>query len=132
MVSQLHRCWVLGKGIRSEQIMRGPRFESPANDVQPSGNTREPQVKPSNKGRPLIPVEYGPIFGAVITAAASLMIYSFNQIRHIDERLDALEQEARVLIDGEGKVRPSAEALGAKYHLEALQDRIERLERHSQ
>jgi len=112
--------------------MRRSRFEGPADNVRTAGDAREPQVKPTHKGRPLIPVEYGPIFGAAITAAASLMIYSFNQIRHIDERLDALEQEARVLIDGEGKVRPSAEALGAKYHLEALQDRIERLERHSQ
>ena len=132
MVSQLHRSWVLWAEIRIIRNMQGRGQPSDANDVQPVGDTREPQVKPTHKGRPLIPVEYGPIFGAVITAAASLMIYSFNQIRHIDERLDALEQEARVLVDGEGKVRPSAEALGAKYHLEALQDRIERLERHSQ
>ena len=109
--------------------MRRSRFEGPADDVQPAGNTRQPQVKPPDKGRPLITADHGAVAGAAITAAASLLIYSFNQIRHIDERLDRLEQEARVLIDGEGKVRPSAEALGAKYHLEALQDRIERLER---
>ena len=132
MVSQLHRSWVLWAEIRIIRNMQGRGQPSDANDVQPVGDTGEHQVKPTHKGRPLIPIEYSPIFGAVITAAASLMIYSFNQIRHIDERLDALEQEARVLVDGEGKVRPSAEALGAKYHLEALQDRIERLERHSQ
>ena len=77
---------------------------------------------------PLIPKDKGPIIAAAITALGSLLIYSFNQIRHIDERLDRLEQEAMVLIGGDGKIRPSTEALKTKYHLEALQDRIERLE----
>ena len=108
--------------------MRGPRFESPADDVQPPGDTREPPVKPPDKGRPLNPADHGAVVGAVISAAASLMIYSFSQIRHIDERLDQLEQDAMVLIGSDGKVRPSEESLKSKYHLEALQDRIERLE----
>ena len=56
------------------------------------------------------------------------MIYSFQQIRHIDERLDSLEQEARVLLDGNGSIKPSKEALQNYYHLEALADRVERLE----
>ena len=80
------------------------------------------------KRRPLITADHGAVVGAAITAAASLLIYSFNQIRHIDERLDTLEQDALVLIGGDGKIRPSTEALETKYHLEALQDRIERLE----
>ena len=108
--------------------MRGPRFESPADDVQPPGDTRQPQVKPPDKGRALITADHGAVVGAAITAAASLLIYSFNQIRHIDERLDRLEQEARVLLDGQGSIRPSKEAMMTYYHLEALQDRIERLE----
>lgn len=114
--------------------MQGRGQPGDADDVQPAGDIGKPQVEPTRRRslEPLITKDWSAITGAVITAAASLMIYSFNQIRHIDERLDALEQEARVLVDGEGKVRPSAEALGAKYHLEALQDRIERLERHSQ
>jgi len=112
--------------------MRRSRFESSADDVRPPGDTRQPQVKPPDKGRPLITADHGAVVSAVITAAASLLIYSFSQIRRIDERLDKLEQEAMVLIDGDGKIRPSIEALETKYHLEALQDRIERLERHSQ
>ena len=128
MVSQLHRSWVLEPEIRREQILRRSRFESPADDVQPPGDTRQPQVKPPDKGRPLITADHGAAVGAAITAAASLLIYSFNQIRHIDERLDKLEQEAMVLIGGDGKIRPSTEALETKYHLEALQDRIKRLE----
>jgi len=85
--------------------------------------------KPPDKGRPLITTDHGAVFSAAITAAVSLLIYSFSQIRRIDERLDRLEQEAMVLISGDGKIRPSIEALETKYHLEALQDRIERLEK---
>ena len=108
--------------------MQGRRQPGNADDVQPPGDTRQPPVKPPDKGRPLITADHGAIVGAAITAAASLLVYSFNQIRHIDERLDKLEQEAMVLIGGDGKIRPSTEALETKYHLEALQDRIERLE----
>ena len=84
--------------------------------------------QPADERRPLIPLEWGAVVGAAITAAASLMIYSFQQIRHIDERLDSLEQEARVLLDGNGSIKPSKEALQNYYHLEALADRVERLE----
>lgn len=115
--------------------MREPRGQGAAGDDGVVGNADQPAQQPANKRRPLEPLitkDWGAIAGAVITAAGSLLIYSLAQVNHIDERLDRLEQEARVLVDGEGKVRPSAEALGAKYHLEALQDRIERLERHSQ
>jgi uncharacterized protein (UPF0335 family) len=78
---------------------------------------KSPQVK-----------EWGPIAAAAITAAASLLLFVAGQVRHIDERLDKLEQEARVLISGDGGVRASREALEAKYHLEALIDRVRRLE----
>lgn len=93
------------------------------------GDSNNPQPADRHqRSRPLITAEQGPIVAALITAAASLLIYTFNQIRHIDERLDALEQGARILIGGNGKVRPSMEALEAKYHLEALLDRIKRVE----
>ena len=109
--------------------MQGRGQPGNADDVQPLGDTRQPQVKSPDKGRPLNPADNGAVVGSVITAAASLLIYSFSQIRHIDERLDQLEQDAMVLIGSDGKVRPSEESLKSKYHLEALQDRIERLEK---
>ena len=108
--------------------MQGRRQPGNADDVQPPGDTRQPQVKSPDKGRPLITADHGAVVGAAITAAASLLIYSFNQIRHIDERLDGLEQEARVLLDGQGSIRPSKEALQNYFHLEALRERVERLE----
>lgn len=77
---------------------------------------------------PLITTNWGPIFGATITAAGSLLIYSLAQVNHIDERLDRLEQEARILLDGAGGVRPSEEALKSFFALEHLKERVERLE----
>ena len=77
---------------------------------------------------PLLPKEWGPVAAAAVTAAVSLLVFVAGQVRHIDERLDRLEQEARVLITGDGSVRPSREALEAKYHLEAVLDRVKRLE----
>lgn len=65
---------------------------------------------------------------AAITAAASLLIYSLQQVSHIDERLDQLEQEARVLLDGDGSIRPSKEALQNYFHIESILRRIDRLE----
>jgi len=108
--------------------MQGRRQQGTSNDVQPVGNTNQPEVKPT-RVRDLITSDWGPVFGAVITAAASLLIYSFNQIRHIDERLDTLEQEARVLFNEEGGPRPSKEALESFYLLDSINRRLERLER---
>jgi hypothetical protein len=107
--------------------MQGRRQQGTSNDVQPVGNTNQPEVKPT-RVRDLITSDWGPVFGAVITAAASLLIYSFNQIRHIDERLDTLEQEARVLFNEEGGPRPSKEALESFYLLDSINRRLERLE----
>ena len=84
--------------------------------------------QPTRDRRPLIAVEHGPAVAAAITAAVSLLIYSFNQIREIDRRLDGLEQEARILLDGNGAIRPSKEAMMTYYHLEALLERVKRLE----
>ena len=107
--------------------MQGRRPEGTADDVQSAGNASEPEVKPA-RGRPLIVIEWGAVIGAGITAAASLLLYMFQQVRHIDERLDNLEQEARVLMDGQGGIRPSKEALQNYFHIEAILRRLDRLE----
>ena len=70
----------------------------------------------------------GPAVAALITALSSLLLYSLAQVRHIDERLDKLEQEARVLMDGTGSIRPSDEALRSFFAIEHLKERVERLE----
>ena len=108
--------------------MQGRRPEGAADDVQPVGDIGQPEEQPTRDRRPLIAVEHGPAVAAAITAAVSLLIYSFNQIREIDRRLDGLEQEARILLDGNGAIRPSKEAMMTYYHLEALLERVKRLE----
>ena len=107
--------------------MREPRGQSASGDDGAAGNVNQPEVKPS-KREPLVTRDWGPIAAAAITAAVSLLIFVAGQVRHIDERLDSLEQETRVLIDGSGTVKPSREALENKYHLEALRLRVDRLE----
>jgi hypothetical protein len=56
------------------------------------------------------------------------LIYTFGTMQHIDSRLDELEKEARVLIEGDGSVRPSREAIEAMLGLEAVRERLQRLE----
>ena len=73
-------------------------------------------------------MEWGPAVAALITALSSLLLYSLAQVRHIDERLDELEKEARVLMDGTGGIRPSKEALRSFFAVEHLKERVERLE----
>lgn len=82
----------------------------------------------AKRSEPLLGKEAGPVIAAVITLLGSLLIYTFNQVRHIDERLDKLEQEASILLDGQGGVRPSKEALQAWFRLEALERHLLRHE----
>ena len=125
----MHRRWAMGDEIRDGRELRRRGSEGAADDVQPVGNAR--QFEEQSTGRrssPLIPQEWGTVVGAVITAAASLLIYAISQISTIDKRLDLLEQEARILLDGQGGIRPSKEALQNYFHIEAMLKRLERLE----
>ena len=108
--------------------MRKPRGPSAASDDGVVGDADQPAQQSTDKRRPLIPFEWGPVVGAAITAAGSLLVYSLAQVNHIDERLDKLEQEARVLMDGTGSIRPSEEALRSFFALEHLKERVQRLE----
>ncbi len=106
--------------------MRKPRRQSNSSD---DGITRDADQPSIESARQLVRGNMGPIVAACITAAVSLLIYTFNQVKHIDERLDLLEREASALIDREGKVRPSSEALSNSFTLEHLRERVGRLER---
>ncbi len=71
----------------------------------------------------------GAIIAACITAAASLIIYSFQQVRHIDERLDLLERAAAALITADGRVRPSTQAIENKVAIQYLEAYVQELKR---
>ena len=78
--------------------------------------------------RPLIPAEWGPVGAAAITAVSSLLVYTVGVMSHLDSRMDELEKEARVLLDGAGGIRPSEEAMRSFFAVEHLKERIKRLE----
>lgn len=120
----------MGFEISRKQGLRGSRRQGAADNDSPVSNADQPQKQSAERGgqHPLIPVEFGPIVAAVLTAAASLLFYSFNQIKEIDGRLDKLEQAGRILIDGQGGIRPSKEALQNYFHIEAILRRIDRME----
>ena len=84
-----------------------------------------------SRRRPLIPAEWGPVVAAAITAASSLLVYTVGVMSHLDARMDELEKEARVLLDGAGGIRPSEEAMRSFFAVEHLKERIKRLEQRS-
>ena len=128
VVSGVHGSIYRAESIWRQQVMREPRRQGYSGDDGVIGNADKLEVQSSDSGRSLIPTAWGAIIASIITASASLLIYSFNQIRHIDERLDLLEQEGRIVLKADGSVRPSEVALQSKYQIEALLDRVRRLE----
>lgn len=73
-------------------------------------------------------IEKGPLIAAGITAAVSLFTYGASTLVHIDERLDVIEKQMQTLLDGNGKVRPSPEAMGAFYQIQSHERRLKELE----
>lgn len=66
--------------------------------------------------------------GVGLTVAVSLVGYSVTVATSLDGRIDRLEEDSRALIDGDGNVIPSIEALESRYRIEAIEDRLNRLE----
>ena len=66
--------------------------------------------------------------GVVLTTAVSLIGYGIMISTSLDGRIDRLEEDSRALVDGNGDVIPSREALQSRYRLESLVDRLDRLE----
>ena len=73
-------------------------------------------------------LEKGPLIAAAITAAVSLFTYGAGMLVHIDERLDVIEKQMQTVLDGDGNVRPSKEAIRAYYQLQGHETRIKELE----
>ena len=69
-----------------------------------------------------------PLVAALLTAATSLIVFTFNQVKTIDTRLDELEKEARLLLTPEGTAAASREALESYYGLQAVRERISNIE----
>lgn len=104
--------------------MRRPRFKSSADDVRTAGDTGEPKKQPTR----INPNVLGPVAASFITAACSLLLFSFSQLGHIDARLDELEEESRLLMLPDGTAVPSRQALDAYYGVESLKKRVSLIE----
>ena len=104
--------------------MREPRGEGANGPDRVDGDANKLKKQP-----PGINALLGtPLFAAVVTAASSLVIFSFNQVKHIDTRLDELEKEARLLLTPDGTAAASKEALEAYYGVQTLKERFTFLE----
>ena len=66
--------------------------------------------------------------GVVLSAVVSFIGYGIMVSTSLDGRIDRLEEDSRALVDGNGDVIPSREALQSRYKLEAVINRLDRLE----
>jgi uncharacterized protein HemX len=105
--------------------MQESRRQGNSSDAGITGNTDQPQVQSSHGGVKLLT---SPIIAAVLTAATSLIVFTFNQVKTIDARLDELEKEARLLLSTDGTAAASPEALESFYGLKAVEQRLDRVE----
>ena len=104
--------------------MQEPRGEGTNGSDRTDGNVDKPQKQPAG----INAIIGNPLFAAFLTAASSLTIFSFNQVKQIDARLDELEKEARLLLSPDGSAVASKEALESYYGLQALKERFAYLE----
>ena len=82
-----------------------------------------------NDGKqPLITKEQGAIVAATVTAILGAGMYLTGVAVDLDERLDRLEEDAKVLIGPGGSILPARESLEALYGVKALEVRLQRLE----
>jgi len=102
------------------------RRQSNSSDDGIVSNTDKSKVKSSNGG--LKDLVSNPVVAAIVTAAASLIVFTFNQVKQVDIRLDELEKEARLLLTPDGTAAASREALESYYGLQAVRQRLESLE----
>ena len=104
--------------------MQEPRRQGDSSDDRSTGNTNQPQKQsPGVKS-----IFTSPVAAALLTAASSLVLFTFNQVKTIDARLDELEKEARILLRPDGTAVASKEALEAYFGLQAVRQRILNLE----
>ena len=65
---------------------------------------------------------------AGLTGVSSLFIWLYSEVVSINDRLSTLETKVLVVLDQNGAVRPSPQAMRTAIQLEAVERRIDRLE----
>ena len=81
---------------------------------------------PAQKGDVQVAVKT--LGAAGLTGASSLFIWLYTETVQIQDRLSTLETKVNVVLDADGTVRPSTQAMRSAIQLEAMNRRIDRLD----
>ena len=81
---------------------------------------------PSQKGDQAVAIKT--LSAAGLTGASSLFIFLYTETVHLQDRLSTLETKVNVVLDADGSVRPSPQAMRSAIELESVNRRIDRLD----
>jgi hypothetical protein len=82
----------------------------------------------AEKDEALIRREHAAWVATGLTLAGGLLAYLISVGVQLDDRIDRLEEDSKVLIGDDGKIAPARESLEAYYGVKALEARIAHLE----
>jgi hypothetical protein len=82
----------------------------------------------AEKDEALIKREHAAWVATGLTLAGGLLAYLISVGAQLDDRIDRLEEDSKVLIGDDGKIAPARESLEAYYGVKALEARIVHLE----
>ena len=86
----------------------------------------EPAKTPLEKGDQQVAIKT--LSAAGITGVSSLLVFMYGELTHVADRLSTLESQVNVVLDADGSVRPSPQAMRSAIQLEAVNRRIDRLD----
>ena len=92
--------------------------------------TTTPQPQPEKTGAEKADqaVAVKTLGAAGLTGVSSLFIWMYSEVVDINDRLSTLETKVNVVLDQDGTVRPSPQAMRTAIQLEGVERRIDRLE----
>jgi len=88
--------------------------------------TQENQQTQAAKGDQTVALKT--LGAAGLTGVSSLFLWLYSEVVNINDRLSTLETKTNVVLDPDGTVRPSPQAMRTAIQLENVQRRIDRLE----
>ena len=92
-------------------------------------NKQELPAEEKPKKRKARPRSVDAIIAAGGTATGSLLLYMFTQLQQINQVVNRIDSTQDILIQDDGTIRPSVNAMRSEIQLDEMKARIERLER---
>ena len=89
-------------------------------------STEPTQPTPIQRGDQSVAIKT--LGAAGLTGASSVIVFLYGETTHIADRLSTLESQVNVVLDADGSVRPSPQAMRSAIELEAINRRIDRLD----